>query len=79
MSVTAQQRGRGVGRALLDEAIRWARAQGLHKLTLDVFPHNDAAIALYRRAGFVEEGLLRRHYLRRDGELWDAVLMALYL
>ncbi len=45
----------------------------------DVFPHNEAAIALYRRVGFVEEGLLRRHYRRRDGELWDALLMALYL
>ncbi len=30
-----------------------------HKLALSVFPHNDAAIALYRKFGFVEEGRLR--------------------
>jgi diamine N-acetyltransferase len=30
-----------------------------HRLWLDVKPHNDRALALYRSAGFVEEGLLR--------------------
>ncbi|HET8741860.1 MAG TPA: GNAT family N-acetyltransferase [Gaiella sp.] len=45
-----------VGTALVAAAIEWARVRGLHKLTLSVFPHNDAAIALYRTFGFVEEG-----------------------
>ena len=40
-----------------------------------MFPHNEAAIALYERFGFVREGYRRRHY-RRAGELIDAVLMA---
>jgi len=56
MFVAAGRRGRGIGTALVAEAIEWARAQGLHKLTLGVFPHNDAAIALYRKFGFVDEG-----------------------
>jgi RimJ/RimL family protein N-acetyltransferase len=46
---------------------------------LEVWPHNTAAIALYRRVGFVEEGRKRRHYRRRNGELWDAVLMGMEL
>ena len=51
-----QWRGRGVGSALMTAAIEWARAEGLHKLSLSVFAHNAAAIALYRKCGFVEEG-----------------------
>jgi len=29
--------------------------------------------------GFQREGLLRRHYRRRNGELWDTVVMGLPL
>jgi RimJ/RimL family protein N-acetyltransferase len=56
MMVALDWRGRGVGTAFVAAAVEWARARGLHKLTLSVFPHNDAAIALYRKFGFVEEG-----------------------
>ena len=54
-------------------AIDWARARGLHKLTLSVFPHNDAAIALYRKFGFVEEGRRSKQIRRANGELWDLI------
>jgi RimJ/RimL family protein N-acetyltransferase len=72
-------RGQGLGRALLDGAIAWAEAAKAHKVWLEVWPHNTAAIGLYRRAGFVEEGRKLRHYRRRNGELWDALLMGLPL
>jgi ribosomal protein S18 acetylase RimI-like enzyme len=76
MWVAATDRGRGVGRALVDECLRWSAAVGAHKVTLEAWPHNGAAIALYRSAGFEVEGRRRRHYRRRNGELWDAVIMA---
>jgi RimJ/RimL family protein N-acetyltransferase len=79
MAVAAGWRGRGVGRALLAEGIDRARAAGAHKIDLQVWPHNAAAIALYERFGFEREGYLRRHYRRRSGELWDAVIMGLRL
>jgi RimJ/RimL family protein N-acetyltransferase len=79
MMVAANRRGRGVGTALVAAAIEWARARGLHKLTLSVFPHNEAAIALYRKLGFVEEGRLRGHIRRSSGELWDLIEMGLPL
>ena len=79
MAVAAGWRGRGVGGALLAEAIERARTAGAHKLALQVWPHNTAAIALYERFGFEREGYLRRHYRRRSGELWDAVVMGLRL
>jgi RimJ/RimL family protein N-acetyltransferase len=79
MLVAAGWRGRGVGTALLAEAVRRARAAGAHKIALQVWPHNAAALALYERFGFQREGYLRRHYRRRSGELWDAVVMGLPL
>jgi [ribosomal protein S18]-alanine N-acetyltransferase len=72
-------RGRGVGSALLLAAIDWARDHGLHKLCLEVFAHNTAAIALYRKTGFVEEGRRVRQYRRASGELWDSIIMGLAL
>ena len=79
MAVTREWRGRGVGSALLAAAIESARERGLHKLSLAVFPHNAAGIALYRKFGFVEEGRRIKHYRRSSGELWDAVEMGLLL
>jgi RimJ/RimL family protein N-acetyltransferase len=77
--VDAGWRGRGEGGALVDAAIQGARELGAHKLALQAWPHNDVALRLYLRHGFVQEGVLRRHYRRHNGELWDAVLMGLVL
>lgn len=79
MMVAADWRGRGVGTALVAAAIEWARARGMHKLALSVFPHNHVAITLYRNFGFVQEGLLRRHVRRANGQLWDLIEMGLLL
>jgi ribosomal protein S18 acetylase RimI-like enzyme len=79
MAVAKEWRGRGVGSALLAAASDWAREQGLHKLCLSVFPHNAAAIALYRKHGFVEEGRRVKQYRRQSGELWDSIEMGLLL
>jgi RimJ/RimL family protein N-acetyltransferase len=79
MLVDREWRGRGVGSALIQAAIDWARGHGLHKLSLEVFAHNTAAIALYRKCGFVEEGHRVKHYRRASGELWDALVMGLPL
>jgi RimJ/RimL family protein N-acetyltransferase len=79
MMVAADGRGRGVGSALLQAAIEWARGHGAHKVALQVWPHNEAAIALYRKFGFEEEGHLQRHYRRQNGELWGALIMGLAL
>jgi ribosomal protein S18 acetylase RimI-like enzyme len=79
MQVARAWRGRGVGSALMEAVITRARDDGLHKLSLSVFPHNAAAIALYRKYGFVEEGRRVKQYRRADGELWDAIDMGLLL
>ena len=78
MMVAASHRRRGIGRALLEAAVGWARLAGVTKLELHVFPWNEPAIRLYERFGFEREGLRRRHYLR-DGVAVDALLMAYHL
>ena len=63
----------------MEAAIQWSREQGVHKLGLSVFSHNAAAIALYRKYGFVEEGRRVKHYRRASGEFWDSIEMGLFL
>jgi ribosomal protein S18 acetylase RimI-like enzyme len=75
MWVDADHRGHGVGRMLLDACLAWSREQGAHKVSLEVWPHNARAIRLYRSMGFEIEGRKRRQYRRRNGALWDALLM----
>jgi RimJ/RimL family protein N-acetyltransferase len=79
MLIDVEWRGRGIGSALMEACIAWASDHGAHKVVLEVWPHNQSAQALYRKFGFEEEGRLKRHYRRRNGELWDAIRMGLVL
>jgi L-phenylalanine/L-methionine N-acetyltransferase len=78
MAVASDWRGRGVGSALMAEAIRWGRAVGVEKLALSVYPGNEAALALYRKYGFREEGRLTGHSKKAVGYL-DEIVMGLWL
>jgi RimJ/RimL family protein N-acetyltransferase len=78
LMVSAGHRRQGIGVALLERAVEWAREAGVRKLELHVFPWNEPALHLYESFGFEREGYRRRHYLR-DGDEVDAVLMALFV
>jgi RimJ/RimL family protein N-acetyltransferase len=78
LMVAESHRRQGVGTLLLDQAVTWARASGVGKLELHVFPWNEPALALYTSFGFEREGYRRRHY-ERGGELVDAILMAYFV
>lgn len=79
LSVAHDWRRRGVGRALMERVISWARASGvITRLELEVLARNDAAIHLYERLGFEREGLIRRALLRH-GEYLDEYSMSLLL
>lgn len=75
MLVRADRRRRGVGDAIVEACVEWAERRGARRVILHVFPHNDAAIALYLKHGFVERGMVRKGYPRRSGESWDAIRM----
>jgi putative acetyltransferase len=78
MAVAVDWRGRGVGSALMAEGIRWARAVGVEKLALSVYPDNTTARRLYERFGFTEEGRLTGHSKKAIGYR-DEILMGLWL
>lgn len=75
MWILPRWRGRGGGRSLIEAGLE-ARPAAVHKIELEVFPDNVAAIALYRSMGFEQEGLRRDHYRRLDGSLRSALIMA---
>ncbi|MFC0527733.1 GNAT family N-acetyltransferase [Phytohabitans kaempferiae] len=69
------------GRGLATDAVRAAcrygfEAMRLHKVTLTVVVENEAALSVYRKVGFVEEGRLREVF-RRDGRWLDKYTMGL--
>jgi ribosomal protein S18 acetylase RimI-like enzyme len=78
IAVAADARGRGIGRRLMEEAISWSKRVGIEKLVLSVYPHNEAAISLYRSFGFVDEGRLARHSRKSYG-YEDEILMAVWI
>ncbi|HXJ63387.1 MAG TPA: GNAT family N-acetyltransferase [Actinomycetota bacterium] len=78
MAIESSWRGQGLGSALMAAAMRWARQVGVEKLTLEVYPDNDAGIALYRKFGFHEEGRLVGQSKKSFGYR-DEVIMSRWL
>ncbi len=66
-------RRRGLGRALVEQALGAARERGCVRALLEVRAGNEAARGLYRSLGFQEDGVRRRYY---SDPVEDAVLMS---
>lgn len=69
------------GQGLVGEAVEAMLAHGfktlkLHRVYLDIDPHNARSVAVAERAGFRREGLFRQAYFR-DGEYLDSVFYAM--
>jgi GNAT superfamily N-acetyltransferase len=52
LAVTAEAEGKGVGSALLDKSVAWAKERNSDRLTLSALVTNARARALYERKGF---------------------------
>ena len=76
MGLLPEWRGRGIGRRLLEATLAQARRSGFKRIELDVHADNPRAIALYEKAGFVREGIVRDASLI-DSVFRDAILMAI--
>jgi ribosomal-protein-alanine N-acetyltransferase len=75
VATRVDRRRRGIARALLDEAVAYARRRAIKHVLLEVRRSNRAAIALYRSVGFFAMGVRARYY--PDDE--DAVEMVALL
>jgi ribosomal-protein-alanine N-acetyltransferase len=76
IAVDPQRRRLGVGRALSEAVMVWAREAGARQILLEVRSANAVARALYGRLGFQETGLRRGYYSDPSD---DAVLMSVSL
>jgi len=61
-AVLPRERGNGIGRALLDACEREALGRNLTRLRLEVRPDNEAALRMYRAAGFHEIETVADYY-----------------
>jgi ribosomal protein S18 acetylase RimI-like enzyme len=78
MGILADYRRQGIGKRLMTAALEKAKSRGIKRVELEVFAHNTAGIALYKRMGFVEEGRCRNAALLDEGYV-DLIMMALWL
>ena len=77
MGILPEFRGKGIGSRLVEAALDKAWEFGLEKVELEVYTINEPAIALYRKHGFVEEGL-HKNYRKLNGQTFDCLAMARY-
>ncbi|MCA1031020.1 GNAT family N-acetyltransferase [Bacillus timonensis] len=67
----------GIGTKLIECLLLWARENpSIEKVYLEVFSHNEHAIRLYEKMGFVEEGRKKQYIKYEDGRYVDEIIMA---
>lgn len=75
-AVRADERHRGIGAALLKEALDWSRSIGAERVVLEVRASNQTAVKFYQRCGFRVVGRRPKYY---TGPVDDALLLGLVL
>ncbi|RWZ55277.1 GNAT family N-acetyltransferase [Halobacillus fulvus] len=78
VGVLKEAQGRGVASRLLDQVKKWAKEAGVRRIELTVMVHNEAAISLYKKAGFRYEGTKERSLFVND-DFMDEEVMALLI
>lgn len=72
--IERSHRGKGVGKALLDELEEVALSRHFHKIVLFTFPFNGLGQGLYRKCGYREVGVFQ-HQGILDGKFVDVMAM----
>lgn len=77
ISVIKEYWGQGVGEELIAHLLTWSRGSNkIRKIDLEVRTDNVRAIKLYKKMGFVEEGL-RKRALFVNNKFYDTLMMGL--
>lgn len=77
--ISEKYTGMGLGKALMNELLVWAKQNGItKKISLVTNEKNTKAIGLYKKLGFEQEGLLKKdNYIR--GDYQNTIVMGLFL
>lgn len=77
MGMLKEWRNTGLGTALLKLAIEWAKENSiLELLWLQVYTDNELGLGLYRKIGFVENGIMK-NFFKQDGKYFDNLTMTM--
>ena len=79
VSVAKEYWGHGIGRALMEACIKCARDAGYVQLELSVVADNERAVAMYKKAGFVEYGRNPKGFNSRLAGFQELIYMRLEL
>ena len=66
---------KGLGKILTNYILDIAEERGLKKVTLGVVAHNERAIHVYEKLGFVKESLLKMDFWNTILEKWDDTIL----
>lgn len=78
MGLIPEFRGQGLGSKLLSSVLDHAKRFGLEKVELNVYTSNISAVALYKKFGFEQEGLIKK-YRKLDDQYFDCLAMGKFL
>lgn len=73
---SADLRGRGVGRAMIQACLALMLQGGIEKVVAQMTIDQEGAIAVFESLGFRSEGLLREHVQDKDGRRHDIVILS---
>ena len=79
-AVSSEARGKGIGRALVEDSMAQGRAAGFRVLQFNaVVAANIHALHLYERLGFTRLGRIPKGFLMKDGHYEDIILLYIQL
>jgi len=78
MMITRKYWGLGIGYKSITQLISYAKENGITKIDLEVRCDNESAVHLYKKCGFVIEGV-HKNALIIDGEFYDCYFMGIIL
>ena len=75
IGVERAQWGKGIGKSLIEFMETWAKSASIHRIEFTVVEANTSARFLYRKCGYIEEGI-KRDSLKVDGEYVNEIYMS---
>ena len=79
VSVLQEYWGNGIGKELIKYLISWSKSSGIiRKINLRTRADNIRGISLYKKLGFLEEGIIKRDFLINN-EFYDSLMMGMLI
>lgn len=79
ISIYKEHWGKGIGRKLMEEALREMKVRGYEQVEIGVFQKNERAFHLYTTLGFQEWGRVKNAFKEKNGSYQDDIIMGLFL